>query len=1080
MFLNPIKYRLILVFLFLISCNFLLSNVDTVYNISDTGTGSLRRVIDSSFNGDTIVFSPSLIATGSSTINLLSSISIKHNITIIGLYNSTDTVFISGGFRTVFNVDTVSKVIFDSIVINNCGSGIKSLLSDSLFLKNSIIRNSFYNAVSCNSNTSLYIKIQNTKFNNNTEAIYLDARNSLNIEIDSSRFLNNQYNGLTAVSIFSPVQVLIKNSDFINTGNSISVNSVNSNSKLSLINCNILDCKGGTTITALNGKVEVDLNSTIIRRNDYGLHLGSELSTTINIDSSLILNNKSVGVASYVGYSNTSAPSFSSINVSNSSINDNISRSQGGGIQCQTNNSLSNISIFNSEINNNSSLGNGGGIYSKATNSISTIFLENSKINNNDNNYLTTSFKGGGIFISADKSLLSSLNCQIDSNFSNEEGGGIYMISQNDSLIVNLNNTSINSNISKLSGGGLYLESDDFIKINVNKTKINNNSILDSVFGVTGGLHGKAKKVYLSIDSSEISNNHGGGLMMYHLTPLYDTSSCKMMISNSTFNNNFSYRNGGGIWAQFTKLKLNIDNSSIENNSSKLPGGGIYSYCHYDTIIINQSTISHNNGTGIYAWGDFLITEIKNSTISHNNGGGLAGISGAAAYSVAELNVVNCTFFKNYDPNRINFYGHGIHWYLGPNNGFANITSSILALNGIKDIGFYRGSTAIPLTSSGNNIFSNNTVLGSVSTDQLGVDSINLKLGNLTFNGGSTKTLAPLFGSVAINLGNIVDSSDAQNRPIIGRRDIGAAEYNCNVIQYDTIYSCSPITWNGSLLVSSGDYQIKYIRYPLCDSINKTHFIIDTNNSIAKISCEPFFWYGKQYDSSGVFYQPLSSASLCGTTDTLFFTRKFSSLSSLNINTCKTYLSPSGRTLSSSGIYSDTILNFAGCDSVITINFNITNINTNVSKLLGVNLLSNETSGSYQWLDCNNSFSIITGETNRTFNTSVNGSYAVEIIKNSCIDTSTCVLINSVSLSEEEINKTVIVFPNPTLGLLNIKSEFEGNYSLFSMDGKKVLESGRLKNQLTFIDISNLSKGMYILLIDSDDGNRITKRIVKQ
>jgi hypothetical protein len=74
----------------------------------------------------------------------------------------------------------------------------------------------------------------------------------------------------------------------------------------------------------------------------------------------------------------------------------------------------------------------------------------------------------------------------------------------------------------------------------------------------------------------------------------------------------------------------------------------------------------------------------------------------------------------------------------------------------------------------------------------------------------------------------------------------------------------------------------------------------------------------------------------------------------------------------------------------------------------------------------------------------------------------------------------LIVYPNPTINFLNIEFESEGNYSLFSIDGKQVLQSGILQSNNTTINISSLTTGMYLLRVVTDEGNIITKRIIKQ
>src|SRR5690606_22288414 len=87
-----------------------------VTSLSDTGAGSLRDKIANSSHGDTITFSPALLASGSATINLASSIDFNHSLTIKGLFVGTDSLAISGmNTNRVFNVEASSNLVYTHI-----------------------------------------------------------------------------------------------------------------------------------------------------------------------------------------------------------------------------------------------------------------------------------------------------------------------------------------------------------------------------------------------------------------------------------------------------------------------------------------------------------------------------------------------------------------------------------------------------------------------------------------------------------------------------------------------------------------------------------------------------------------------------------------------------------------------------------------------------------------------------------------------------------------------------------------------------------------------------------------------------
>lgn len=84
-------------------------------------------------------------------------------------------------------------------------------------------------------------------------------------------------------------------------------------------------------------------------------------------------------------------------------------------------------------------------------------------------------------------------------------------------------------------------------------------------------------------------------------------------------------------------------------------------------------------------------------------------------------------------------------------------------------------------------------------------------------------------------------------------------------------------------------------------------------------------------------------------------------------------------------------------------------------------LTANMSGATYQWLDCNNAYAPIPGETNQTFLPAVSGNYAVRIVRNSCVDTSSCFQFTiTISVIENDISNNILVYPNPTKGPIKI------------------------------------------------------------
>jgi len=100
------------------------------------------------------------------------------------------------------------------------------------------------------------------------------------------------------------------------------------------------------------------------------------------------------------------------------------------------------------------------------------------------------------------------------------------------------------------------------------------------------------------------------------------------------------------------------------------------------------------------------------------------------------------------------------------------------------------------------------------------------------------------------------------------------------------------------------------------------------NNTTASINatvCDSYIVPSghKTYTTSGVYIDTIPNFYGCDSIITINLTVKHSSVSSITETVCNSYTSPSGITLTTCGIYTDTIPNAIGCDSIITINLTV-------------------------------------------------------------------------------------------------------------------------------------------------------------
>jgi len=192
----------------------------------------------------------------------------------------------------------------------------------------------------------------------------------------------------------------------------------------------------------------------------------------------------------------------------------------------------------------------------------------------------------------------------------------------------------------------------------------------------------------------------------------------------------------------------------------------------------------------------------------------------------------------------------------------------------------------------------------------------------------------------------------------------------------------------------------------------------------------------------------------------------------INPFACNSYTSPSGNYIwANSGTYNDTIFNIAGCDSLITINLSVITIDVGVTNN-SPTLIANTVGANYQWLDCNNSFAVIAGETGQNFTAAENGSYAVSVSQNACTDTSLCYSISILKILENTFEVIPILYPNPSDGELSLvlgKTYQNISIIISNIAGQQIASQSYQLSSLIQFEIKEGS-GIYIIEINSRQG----------
>jgi len=267
-----------------------------------------------------------------------------------------------------------------------------------------------------------------------------------------------------------------------------------------------------------------------------------------------------------------------------------------------------------------------------------------------------------------------------------------------------------------------------------------------------------------------------------------------------------------------------------------------------------------------------------------------------------------------------------------------------------------------------------------------------------------------------------------------------------------------------------------------CDSTITIDLTVNhtTASSITATACNSYTAPdGQVYTTSGIKTAVIPNAAGCDSTITIDLTVNHSTASSITVTACDSYTAPDGQFYTTSGIKTAVIPNAAGCDSTITIDLTVNNVDVSVTQ--NENTLTANTAGAiYQWLDCNNGYSVIDGETNQTFIATQNGSYAVKITLNSCTDTSNCYPVTSVSVFGNTLCDDISVFPNPTNGIVNFDfSDIEVyKISITDTNGKVVFVKD-VTNGVEKVDFSKFPNGIYLIQLHTNK-KTFTVKILKE
>ncbi|MFN8275905.1 MAG: immunoglobulin domain-containing protein [Chitinophagales bacterium] len=291
----------------------------------------------------------------------------------------------------------------------------------------------------------------------------------------------------------------------------------------------------------------------------------------------------------------------------------------------------------------------------------------------------------------------------------------------------------------------------------------------------------------------------------------------------------------------------------------------------------------------------------------------------------------------------------------------------------------------------------------------------------------------------------------------------------------------SSTVFNGQTITTAGTYLDTLTSVTGCDSfVVLTVTVAQSSSAQQTVSvCGSYTFNGQTITSSGTYLDTITNVAGCDSFITLNLTIKQPTASTIQDTICSgSSYSFGAQTLNTSGTYTRTILNAAGCDSVITLNLFVRQalivaINNN-----GWNLTTTAGFTSYQW---NLNGNAIAGANGSDYTAVASGNYSVQVTDvYGCQATSAPILLNGVGVKTIESGVSISLYPNPVQEQLVISTNEAGSwmYMLRDISGR-LIQTGTFEQE-TRLNMMNVEAGLYVVQLIQDNRSIQTFSITKQ
>ena len=137
------------------------------------------------------------------------------------------------------------------------------------------------------------------------------------------------------------------------------------------------------------------------------------------------------------------------------------------------------------------------------------------------------------------------------------------------------------------------------------------------------------------------------------------------------------------------------------------------------------------------------------------------------------------------------------------------------------------------------------------------------------------------------------------------------------------------------------------------------------------------------------------------------------------------------------------------------------------------NLTVGQSGAKYNWVDCNNAYSPILGDTNQVMRIVNPGNFAAIINLNGCVDTTACQLVLTTGINKLANQKVTELYPNPNAGMFTLKTNQLGIYKIVDELGQVIQTITVTTPEEAIIHLDNAKTGLYYLVGTNNTYNQV-------